>query len=132
MARRPRRLRLSRKKGFDLQAESKRLNGLPATVVSRPARWSNPWRIGATEAGVLIDRAKALRRYRTFIRGKEDAIRRELHGKNLACWCALDVPCHADILLAIANAAVSKRKSVMAAEQKPNHDQKRNRHAQQP
>ncbi len=27
----------------------------------------------------------------------------ELRGKNLACWCALDKPCHADILLEIAN-----------------------------
>lgn len=23
----------------------------------------------------------------------------ELRGKNLACWCALDKPCHADVLL---------------------------------
>lgn len=27
-----------------------------------------------------------------------------LRGHNLACWCALDKPCHADILLKIANA----------------------------
>lgn len=27
-----------------------------------------------------------------------------LRGKNLACWCALDAPCHADALLALANA----------------------------
>ncbi len=27
----------------------------------------------------------------------------ELRGKNLACWCALDQPCHADVLLEIAN-----------------------------
>lgn len=26
-----------------------------------------------------------------------------LRGKNLACWCALDAPCHADVLLEIAN-----------------------------
>jgi hypothetical protein len=26
-----------------------------------------------------------------------------LRGKNLACWCALDEPCHADVLLAVAN-----------------------------
>lgn len=26
-----------------------------------------------------------------------------LRGKNLACWCALDEPCHADVLLEIAN-----------------------------
>lgn len=27
----------------------------------------------------------------------------ELKGKDLACWCALDKPCHADILLKYAN-----------------------------
>jgi|GEM_PF-4307238 len=31
-------------------------------------------------------------------------IRRALRGKNLACWCKLDTPCHADVLLDIANA----------------------------
>ena len=29
---------------------------------------------------------------------------RELRGKDLACWCPLDKPCHADVLLEIANA----------------------------
>jgi hypothetical protein len=32
-----------------------------------------------------------------------DMIRAELGGRDLACWCALDAPCHADILLEIAN-----------------------------
>lgn len=27
-----------------------------------------------------------------------------LRGKNLACWCALDQPCHGDVLLEMANA----------------------------
>ena len=27
----------------------------------------------------------------------------ELKGKNLACWCALDKPCHADVLLRLVN-----------------------------
>jgi hypothetical protein len=27
----------------------------------------------------------------------------ELRGKNLACWCKLDQPCHADVLLRMAN-----------------------------
>lgn len=26
-----------------------------------------------------------------------------LRGKNLACWCALSAPCHADVLLELAN-----------------------------
>lgn len=36
---------------------------------------------------------------------RNELIRRlpELRGKNLACWCALDRPCHADILLELAN-----------------------------
>jgi len=30
-----------------------------------------------------------------------------LAGKNLACWCPLDQPCHADVLLELANEAAS-------------------------
>jgi len=29
----------------------------------------------------------------------------ELRGKNLACWCPLSQPCHADVLLELANAS---------------------------
>ena len=32
-------------------------------------------------------------------------VKRELRGKDLACWCPLDQPCHADVLLEIANEA---------------------------
>lgn len=31
-------------------------------------------------------------------------MRVELHGKNLACWCKIGTPCHADVLLELANA----------------------------
>lgn len=37
---------------------------------------------------------------------KRVVIRRSLHelaGKDLACWCPLDKPCHADVLLRLAN-----------------------------
>ena len=34
----------------------------------------------------------------------------ELRGKDLACWCPLDQPCHADVLLEIANAGEPKEK----------------------
>lgn len=30
-------------------------------------------------------------------------IKRELRGKDLACWCPLGQPCHADVLLELAN-----------------------------
>jgi hypothetical protein len=32
----------------------------------------------------------------------------ELAGKDLACWCPLDQPCHADVLLELANAEVGR------------------------
>lgn len=31
------------------------------------------------------------------------SIRDEVRGKNLACFCRLDQPCHADVLLELAN-----------------------------
>jgi hypothetical protein len=31
-----------------------------------------------------------------------------LRGKNLACWCPLNQPCHADVLLEIANSVTAK------------------------
>ena len=34
----------------------------------------------------------------------QDEIRAELAGRDLACWCPLDQPCHADVLLELANA----------------------------
>jgi hypothetical protein len=34
---------------------------------------------------------------------------RDLRGHNLCCWCALDQPCHADVLLELANAMTTAR-----------------------
>lgn len=37
---------------------------------------------------------------------RDEVVRRlpELRGRDLACWCPLDAPCHADVLLELANA----------------------------
>lgn len=35
-------------------------------------------------------------------------VQAELRGKNLACWCALDAPCHADVLLELANSEAAQ------------------------
>lgn len=43
---------------------------------------------------------------RESMAAKRVVIRRSLHeltGKDLACWCSLDAPCHADVLLELAN-----------------------------
>lgn len=52
------------------------------------------------------DRADAVRLFREYITFHDDewppeVIRRELGGRDLACWCPLDQPCHADVLLEI-------------------------------
>jgi len=49
----------------------------------------------------------AVARYREYLMAAPDLqeeAKRELRGKDLVCWCALDEPCHADVLLEIANA----------------------------
>jgi hypothetical protein len=90
----PRRLRLSRQKGARLPKD--------AVVVARPTKWGNPYRPDR------LARAQAIANYRrALLAGKlkvsiEDA-RRELKGRDLACWCSLDGPCHADVLIEIAN-----------------------------
>jgi Domain of unknown function (DUF4326) len=48
--------------------------------------------------------AESLRRYRLHAAGFDAAtLRRDLAGKDLACWCPLDQRCHADVLLELAN-----------------------------
>jgi hypothetical protein len=48
--------------------------------------------------------AESLRLYRLHAAGFDVAtLRRDLEGKDLDCWCPLDQPCHADLLLELAN-----------------------------
>lgn len=69
--------------------------------MSRPTKWGNPHPLS-------LGRPEAVRRYRDDLlagrlRVTVDDVRRELRGRDLACYCPLDGPCHADVLLAIAN-----------------------------
>lgn len=115
----PQRMQLSRKGGFNLQAASKALNGLPAKRITRPGPWGNPFTIEETAAIYGLDhvaaQAKAVDLCRRWLRGKLDktlspgdppdraTIRAELAGHNLACWCKPGTPCHADVLIELAN-----------------------------
>jgi hypothetical protein len=92
----PVRLQLSRRKGFNLQAKSRAVNGLPAVVVTRPGRWGNPFRIGRDG-----DRETVVRRFACEIALAWDLT--PLRGRNLACPCEPGASCHADILLRLAN-----------------------------
>lgn len=113
----PVRLQLSRKKGFDLRAWSREVNGLEAVKVDRASRFGNPYRAarhplygwcaqGLGEFALACDQVDATRKAIRLFRQR--AIERldlsGLRGCNLACWCALDAPCHADVLLELANA----------------------------
>lgn len=96
----PVRLQLSRKKGFSLQTFSLATNGLPAVNVARPSRWGNPYKAGTC---LIPDADGAVLAFATNL-PLDNKWLEPLRGKNLACWCALDKPCHADVLLELANA----------------------------
>lgn len=94
----PVRLQRSRKKGAKLQSP----NGLPIVYVGRGNFWGNPFIIK-----LCGSREEAVRRYKALttvvMPWRVDKAKKELRGKNLACWCRLDQPCHADVLLELAN-----------------------------
>jgi hypothetical protein len=67
--------------------------------VARPGRWGNPFKIGPDG-----DAAEVVRRFECEMpEFTREAARLELRGKNLACFCNLGDPCHADVLLKLAN-----------------------------
>lgn len=89
-----------------------------AIYVGRPSRWGNPFRpcepFSADEVRApALTQADCVELFRQswnrMLNGSErhratalDNLA-ELRGRNLACWCALDAPCHADVLLELAN-----------------------------
>lgn len=116
---RPVRMQVSRQAGFNLHKASLALNGLPAKLVTRPGPWGNPFSIDHIATTYGLDRAaaqaKAVAMAAEWLRGTLDptlspgapptleTIRTELGGHNLACWCRPGTPCHADVLIELAN-----------------------------
>lgn len=75
--------------------------------MGRPSKWGNPFEIGTdrTREEVVAMYRRALPKMLT-LRNKDGSLQfdlAELRGKDLVCWCA-PAPCHADILLEVANA----------------------------
>jgi hypothetical protein len=72
-----------------------------AISVARPHKWGNPFVVG--DNGVRTA-ASAVQLYRMWLPG-QDLCRQlsELTGHDLMCFCDLDQPCHADVLLELAN-----------------------------
>lgn len=103
----PHRIQRKRTKGWKMP---------PDTVsVTRPGKWGNPYTTKiARESACHEDHLAAwcVGCFRDAVAGKllfafpvpsVDEIRTNLAGKNLACFCPLDQPCHADVLLELAN-----------------------------
>ena len=94
----PRRIQRRRTKGWRMPENT--------VSVCRPGKWGNPFPM---EFNDEHGRRVAVWNYELWIQGTDegqrvaDAARRELRGKNLACWCPLDQACHADVLLRVAN-----------------------------
>ncbi len=98
----------------------------PNTVsVTRPGPWGNPFRVNEKPDkrtlklwgwklkpghwdGACPSSEEAVRRFRACIAfdgASHYAAQKELRGKNLACFCEIGQPCHADVLLKLANQA---------------------------
>ncbi len=120
----PQRIQLSRAKGWRMPANT--------VNVARPGIWGNPYQVWRNETAEgfewLVTRVSchwpvpnkaagvtlAVEKYREFIvqeLAKEiyppHIVLHPLRGKNLACWCKPGTPCHADVLLELANAPIA-------------------------
>lgn len=99
--------------------------------VGRGSKWGNPFRVGYSKsikgefgsggwANLTLETKsakQAVQQFEMFVTTgityfittfksaeiNPESIREGLKGKDLMCWCAIDQPCHADVLLAIAN-----------------------------
>lgn len=105
----PIRVQRSRAKGWKMPENT--------IYVGRPTLWGNPYQVGAYimgncvlvpgkvyDTGDAVDCFDAhLASFKTLWPDFFETWIKPLRGKNLACWCTLDMPCHADSLLKAAN-----------------------------
>lgn len=108
----PKRIQLKRTKGWRIPANT--------VIVDRRSKWGNPFVVGRDgDANECVRKyIKMLMPYRKH--GPDSSmenfylstmnlenIQDSLRGKNLACWCKIGSPCHADFLLNTANEPIS-------------------------
>lgn len=88
----PKRIQRRRTKGWRMPEN--------CVYVGRPTKWGNPFS-GPDSARNVAD-------FRVWVEARLKSGLgypiRELRGKDLACFCPLDRPCHSDVLLELANA----------------------------
>jgi hypothetical protein len=110
----PKRIQLSRRRGWRMPSDTAKID--------RSTKWGNPFKVGRDavhpESGITVSvgsKETAIALFALYLRtagGAEivDAARRELRGKDLACWCHSGDACHGDILLTVANARHVRRR----------------------
>lgn len=86
-------------------------DGVPtnAIYIGRPSKWGNPFVIGKDGT-----REEVITKYRAWLLAQPEKVeeaKRELAGKDLVCFCA-PKGCHGDVLLEVANAALSRGEAV--------------------
>lgn len=87
-----------------------------AVYVGRPTRWGNPFVAGKAVVPPLdryqprpihvLDAAHATLLYSIWLKTSSSRVCDLiplLGGRDLVCWCPLGQPCHADVLLKLAN-----------------------------
>jgi hypothetical protein len=101
----PERIQRKRSKGWKMPMDT--------VVVTRGTKWGNPAIVnarvrpgsGGAHAPNFPTAEEAVDFFREYIKHCPDLIAAlpELRGKHLACWCGAGQPCHADVLLKLAN-----------------------------
>ncbi len=91
----PERIQRSRAKGWRMPEG--------AVYVGRPTRWGNMFSTGLHGSITVGTAQQAVDSYRAVVLAEKWDLS-PLRGKPLACWCPLHKPCHADVLLELANA----------------------------
>ena len=74
-----------------------------AVRITRPTRWGNPHKVGPDCPPDVAAARFRTDLYAGRLRVTVEDGRRDLAGHDLACWCPLDLPCHGDVLLEVAN-----------------------------
>jgi hypothetical protein len=106
----PKRIQRKRTKGWRMPEG--------AMSVTRPGRFGNPFTVKQCHEAGYATKVNAARicveAYRAWMLGEKHWAHAipmpappdvsSLRGKDLACWCKPGDPCHADVLLEIANA----------------------------
>ncbi len=92
----PKRIQRKRTKGWRMPENT--------VYVGRPTKWGNPFSCPENPIEA-VERFRSTLNYGGYLSYADIT---ELRGKDLACWCRIDQPCHADVLLKLANEEQSK------------------------